>query len=231
MTVRPEEKVSFYTHFAGILLAAVGTVVLVMSALESTSLLFVSIVYGLCAIFLFSASSLYHAFKKQENEVSFWRKMDHLAIFFMIAGTYTPVCYAYLEGGWFWSIMGVQWGLVLAGLFLKLFYMNAPRALTAGVYLMMGWVAVVPAHKLVGAMPGDALAWLALGGAAYTTGAIIYAIKRPRLVPGVFGFHELFHVFILLGGFFHYMLVYTAVTVGSPAMVRVQAALIQLPVR
>ncbi|TAL36813.1 MAG: hemolysin III family protein [Spirochaetes bacterium] len=207
-----KERVSVYTHLAGVALAVAGTVFLAFTTRKSASLLGVSLIYGFSAIFLFSASSLYHAFKREEDEVSFWRKLDHLAIFFMIAGTYTPVCYAYLDGGWRWSIIGVQWALVLAGLFMKLFYLNAPRWLTAGVYVIMGWIAIIPVHRLYGIMPADALLYLALGGAAYTSGAIIYAIERPRLLPGVFSFHELFHVLILLGGFFHFLLVYVAMT-------------------
>ncbi|MDK2821520.1 MAG: hemolysin [Clostridia bacterium] len=178
---------------------------------ESTFKIVISTVYGGSVIFLFLASSLYHAFKKEENEISNWRKLDHVAIFFMIAGTYTPICYVYLTGYWKWSIIILQWTLVFGGIFFKFFYLNAPRYLYTVIYLLMGWVGIVPIKQLLMTMSNNEVLFLFLGGLSFTIGAIFYVIKKPRLKPG-FGFHEIFHFFILLGGFFHYLLVYTAIT-------------------
>ncbi|MFW6288119.1 MAG: PAQR family membrane homeostasis protein TrhA, partial [bacterium] len=97
--IKVEEKVSFYTHFLGVLMTIVGIIVLLVISDEINQIV-ISLIYGISVIILFSSSSLYHAFKKEEDEISFWRKLDHFAIFIMIAGTYTPVCYFYLTGYW-----------------------------------------------------------------------------------------------------------------------------------
>lgn len=175
-----------------------------------TTKIIISTVYGSSVIFLFLASSLYHYFKKEENEISTWRKLDHIAIFIMIAGTYTPICFIYLTGYWRWSIIIIQWTLVFGGIFFKFFYLNAPRYLYTVLYLLMGWLIIVQIRQLLISMPTSSVLLLFFGGLAYTIGAIFYIIKKPKLRPG-FGFHEIFHFFILLGAFFHYLLVYNGV--------------------
>ena len=112
MSIKKQESFNFYSHLAGAIAAAVGTVFLVLVARYSASALITALIYGVSMVFLFLASTLYHAFKKEENEKSFWRRMDRLAIFCMIAGTFTPICYMYLNGTWRWSILAIQWGLV-----------------------------------------------------------------------------------------------------------------------
>ncbi len=176
----------------------------------SVSKIVVSLIYGFSVMFLFSASSLYHAFKREENEISFWRKLDHIAIFFMIGGTYTPISYIYLSGYWRWTVILVQWILVLAGFFFKIFRLHTPRYVYTTIYLMMGWIGLVPIREFLVTMPKNAIVFLFAGGVSFTVGTIFYIIKKPMLKPG-FGFHEIFHFFILLGGFFHYLLVYTAI--------------------
>jgi len=125
-------------------------------------------------------------------------------IFILIAGTYTPVCLIPLRGGWGWSLFGIVWGFAIAGVFIKLYWMNAPRWLYTGIYLVMGWMVIVAIYPLIKVLPTGALAWLAAGGLFYTVGAVIYAIKRPNLVPGVFGFHEIWHLFVMAGSFSHW---------------------------
>ena len=147
--------------------------------------------------------------KQNENEISIWRKLDHIAIFFMIAGTYTPVCYVYLSGYWKWSVIIIQWALVITGLFLKFFYLKAPRYFSTIIYLLMGWIGIVAIKEFLITMPPNAVFYLFAGGISFTVGAIFYAIKKPVFGSGL-GFHEIFHLFVLLGGVFHYLLVYTA---------------------
>lgn len=211
MQIKKQERVSFYTHFIGIFASIAGTMIL-LSVTSSIQEKLVSLIYGFSIIFLFSASSLYHALKQKENETSIWRKLDHLAIFFMIAGTYTPVTYVYLEGAWFWSIISIQWGLVLFGVFFKFCFIKAPRILYTLIYLAMGWMAIIPINKFLNGMTLEIELYLFTGAASFTIGAIIYALKKPTILPGVFGFHELFHLFILLGGILHYLMVYGAIT-------------------
>ncbi len=209
MTIR--EPFSSLSHFAGAAAALVGTVVLAVITRGDAGALFTSLVYGLSATLLFTASGIYHATKTVENSTSALRKLDQSAIFVMIAGTYTPVAYVYLSGAWAWGIVAVQWGLVLMGITLTLFWITRPRVITVALYLAMGWVAVAAVKELLRTMPPRALVLLLAGGIAYTAGAVIYAIKKPDPLPGRFGFHEIFHVFILLGAGLHYFLVLDAV--------------------
>jgi hemolysin III len=208
MKIRTQESFNFYSHLAGVIAAVVGTVFLALVANYSTSALITALIYGSSVVFLFSASSFYHAFKKEENELSFWRRMDRLAIFCMIAGTYTPICYLYLEGPWRWSMMAIQWGLVGFGLVSQLFFPRAPRVLYALVYLTMGWIAIIPMKQMLAHMNSLQTVLLFAGGLFFTLGGLIYATKKPRLVPGIFSFHELFHIMILIGGVLHYAMIY-----------------------
>lgn len=209
MNINTREIFNVYSHLTGVAAAAVGTVFLIAAASYSLPALITALIYGLSVIFLFSASSFYHAFKKAENEVSFWRRMDRLAIFFMIAGTYTPICYLCLDGAWRWSMIAVQWGLVGFGLVSQLFFPRAPRVIYAAIYLAMGWLAVIPLKYMLARMTLVQELLLFAGGVSFTLGGLIYATKKPRLFPGVFGFHELFHIMVLVGWGFHYAMIYT----------------------
>jgi hemolysin III len=208
MGIRTQETFNFYSHLAGVLLSVAGMIFLFRVAGASAPATITALIYGMSVVFLFSASSLYHAFKKEENEVSFWRRMDRLAIFFMIAGTYTPICYFCLDGTWRWTMIGLQWGLVGFGVCSQIFFPKAPRSLYAAIYLIMGWLAVFPMRQILTNMSLSQKVLLFAGGIAFTTGGLIYAVKRPRLVPGVFSFHELFHIMVLVGGSLHYAMIY-----------------------
>lgn len=213
--VKSQEAFNFYSHLLGMLAAIVGTVFLVSNATGSLSLVFTAIVYGLSVTFLFLASSLYHAFKSQENELSFWRKMDRFAIFIMIAGSYTPVCYFFLDENWRLPMISIQWGLVGFGLFSQIFFPRAPGYLYAIIFLTMGWLLAFPMQQVLSNMTTMQAYLLMIGGIAFTAGAIFYAIKRPLMMPGIFSFHELFHVMVLIGGSCHYALIYSAFSMQS----------------
>jgi hemolysin III len=207
---RPE-YFSFFSHVAGILGGFAGLLLLIVKSWGHSDLVIVSLVYGLATCCLFTFSALYHANKKTENATNVWRKLDHIAIFFMIAGTYTPICYIYLAGTWRWSMILVSWGFVIAGIMLKVFFIKAPRILSTMLYLLMGWLGVAPLRELWRDMPHLSFFLILGGGIAYSIGAIIYALKRPNPLPGVFGFHEIFHIMILLGASLHYIPVFLAV--------------------
>lgn len=208
--VRSQEAFNFYSHLAGMAAAAIGTFFLVLRAADSHSLLIPALVYGLSTVFLFLASSLYHAFKQQDNEVSFWRRMDRFAIFVMIAGSYTPVCYLFLPEQWRLPMIALQWGLVGFGVLTQIFFPRAPRALFAVIYLVMGWLVMLPINSLLHAMTPLQQNLLFFGGASFTLGALFYALKRPLILPGIFSFHELFHVMVLIGAGCHYAMIYNA---------------------
>ena len=208
MPIRKQESFNFYSHLAGAIAALIGTVFLVLVADYSASGLVTALIYGISVVFLFSASSLYHAFKKKENELSFWRRMDRLAIFFMIAGTFTPVCYFYLDGPYKWSMIAFQWSLVGVGLISQIFFPRAPRTLYAVIYLFMGWSGIFTIKQMLSNMSISQSVLMLSGAAAFTIGGIIYAIKKPKMIPGIFSFHELFHIMVLIGGVLHYAMIY-----------------------
>jgi len=207
MKIPESEKISAYTHGGTVPVMIIGTVILLIISAGNPAAQIVSLIYGLSGIFLFSASFLYHSQKVVENDETFWRKLDHSAIFFLIAGTYTPMCFLYLEGKMKWGILIAQWSLVLFGTVFKLFFINAPRVIGTLIYLLMGWIIVIPISTLIHTMPHTALILLASGGISYTVGAIIYALKKPNPVPDFFGFHEIFHIFIIGGAMLHLMMV------------------------
>ena len=130
-----------------------------------------------------------------------------LPFFFLIAGTYTPICFLYLQGRMMWGILIAQWSLVILGTVFKLFFLNAPRVIGTSIYLLMGWIVIIPISTLIHTMPQMALIYLGAGGISYTIGAVIYALKKPNPFPGYFGFHEIFHLFIVGGAMLHLMMV------------------------
>lgn len=210
MVLLKEEKVSAYTHGALIPVMAAGTIVLMILAGRNLSLLIVSLVYGLSAITLFTASFLYHSKKRYPDEKSVWRRLDHSAIYILIAGTYTPMCFLYLDGWMMKGILIAQWSLVLTGIFIS-FFSNAPRVLKTSIYLLMGWVVVIPFKSLIQAMPPVIIALLVAGGVSYTLGAVIYALKKPNPLPPYMGFHEIFHICVMAGAGFHLAMIITGV--------------------
>ena len=162
---------------------------------------------------LYVASTCYHLIPYGEKRTPRLRVFDHIMIFFMIAGTYTPICLIPIRGPWGWSLFGVVWGLALAGLVLKLFWMNAPRFLSTGTYSPHG---VAGRHRRVpaGADAATRRSGLAPGGGACSTpsGASSTPLSDPTPWPGWFGFHEIFHIFVMLGTFSHFWVMYRYVT-------------------
>jgi hemolysin III len=209
--VQKSDRINFYSHLTGILAMLAGYIVLLCKSAGSVQSIVLSTIYSLCAIFIFTCSSIYHGQKREEDLYNPWRRLDHIAIFFMIAGTYTPICYVYLDVYWRWSIIGAQWMLVLLGLFFKIFYIQGPRWLTVLIYVLMGWMVIIPLYQLLATMPAISLWLLLAGGVAYTIGGLIYALKKPNPAPGLFGFHEIFHLLILLGAALHYFIIYIAI--------------------
>lgn len=207
MNISDTEKISAYTHGGTVPVMVMGTVMLLIISSGHFGGQAVSLIYGLSGVFLFSSSFVYHWRKQRENDNSLWRKLDHTAIFFLIAGTYTPLCFLYLEGQMKWGILIAQWSLVLIGTIYKFLFINASRVIGTLIYLLMGWIVLIPIFSLIHSMPQPALYLLGGGGISYTTGAIIYACKSPDPFPGYFGFHEIFHIFITCGALLHLLMI------------------------
>jgi hemolysin III len=203
------EPVNAVSHMAGSLASIAGlTLMVVMAAIEADAWHVVSFaVFGATLVFMYTASFLYHGLKLSPKTLAIFRRIDHIMIFLVIAGSYTPLCLVPLRGPWGWSLFGTIWGVALAGIVLKLFWMNLPRWISTLIYLGMGWLCVVAVYPLTQILDPAPLAWLALGGLFYSIGAVVYTFKKPDPFPTVFGFHEIWHICVLLGSACHVWLV------------------------
>ena len=201
--MRIREPVNGVSHLIGLLLAAAGTILLLRLARgPGQSLAFA--IYGATLILLYSASTLYHSLPLSERPLRALRTLDHIAIYFLIAGTYTPVALVTLDGTLGWTILAAVWLIALAGIPFKLFFLDAPVWLSTATYLGMGYLDLVAVVPIVRAVSYEGLAWLIAGGIAYTVGAVIYARERPDPFPGRFGHHEIWHLLVLTGSGCHY---------------------------
>lgn len=207
MTSKLREPVNALTHLIAAFAALIGTIYLLIMG-RGTPLKEISfLIYGTSLILMFSASGVYHLVIADTGILKRLRKLDHSAIYLLIAGTYTPICLYFFQGFWQWGMVTLIWILAVAGVIVKLFIIKAPRWVTAGVYLVMGWTAVMAVKEILDKMPAAAITWMVAGGLFYTVGAIIYITKKLDFIPGVFGFHEIWHIFVILGALSHFILI------------------------
>ena len=204
------EPVNSLTHGLGAVGSLVGLILLLVEAFSRGSVnhIIAFSMFGLSMILLYTASSLYHALPVKEKTLLLLQKLDHAMIYVLIAGTYTPICLLALEGTWKWGLFITIWTLALVGIIKKFLWMGAPRWLSTTFYLAMGWLAVIIFPSLMERLPLAFLIWIAVGGLAYTVGAIIYGIKKPNPIPNWFGHHEIWHLFVLAGTFSHFWAIY-----------------------
>jgi hemolysin III len=215
--MRPEgrlklrEPFSSVSHLAGAGLFVAGLIVLIVLSHGQAGYVVSFLVYGLCAIALYSASGIYHSSHKAPELL---QRLDHMAIYLMIAGTYTPVCVVGLPKPEGWWVLGAEWGMAAIGLFANLALKGGPHWLRIVLYLGMGWLAVSVWADLGRVLTPAGLGWLVAGGLVYTIGTAVYASERPKLWPGVFGAHDLWHVFVLAASACHYMVMLILATKG-----------------
>ena len=205
------EPVNGLTHFFSALAAIVGLGVLLFTGRGNPGKEVSLAIYGVSVIVLFAASAAYHMVKAKPHVIEILRKCDHAAIYLLIAGSYTPICYNMFTGFWKWGLLAIVWCFALIGIGIKMFIIQSPRWASAGIYLCMGWLAIFALNEMLTTLPPGALIWLAAGGIIYTLGAIVYAAKLFNFVPGTFGFHEVWHVFVILGALAHYIAILTYV--------------------
>ena len=189
-----KDPVSGFSHLLGAIASIVGLVFLIIWAAkygEGAWDVVSFTIFGVSMFLLYVCSANYHLFNVGEKATRVLRKLDHIMIYILIAGTYTPICLGPLRGGWGWSIFGVVWGIALLGVFLTIFYLKAPRWITTGLYLAMGWLVVIATYPMIVTFSQAgmlySLWWLLAGGLLYTIGAIIYALKWPPLKNKYFG--------------------------------------------
>lgn len=202
------EPVNGLTHAAGALLsvAALPTLIVPAATAGKNTHVVAFSVYGTSLVLLYAASALYHLLRVSERTVAVLRRIDHVMIYVLIAGTYTPVCMIVLPDAWGRMMLVGIWILAAIGFVFTILWIHAPRWLSTTLYVAMGWSVVAAAAPLVQALSPEGVFWLAAGGAFYTAGAVMYALKKPDPVPGWFGFHEIWHLFVLAGSFCHFMM-------------------------
>ena len=213
MQIKIRDPVSALTHFSWAILAIPVTILLVVFAANYASVQHVVsfAIFGMSMVLLYTASTVYHLFDVSDRVRLILKKIDHMMIFVLIAGTYTPMCLVILRGAWGVSVLATVWGIALVGILLKAFWHNMPRVFSTIIYIAMGWVVVFAIVPLNRALPVGGMVLLVSGGLVYTLGGVIYAIKWPRLNFKFFNFHDLFHIFVMGGTALHVVLMFVYV--------------------
>jgi hemolysin III len=201
------EPVNGLTHLAGALLAFGGLVSLLIAGWSTPAKIISLAVYGFSLSAMFSASAAYHLASASDQVILVLRKLDHAAIYLLIAGTYTPFCINAFTGFWKTGLLSIIWSLAGIGITVKIFVIRAPRWVTAGIYILMGWLCIAALGEMLAVLPTWVLTWLLIGGVTYTLGAVVYITKIFNFVPGVFGFHEVWHIFVILAAASHFIAV------------------------
>lgn len=195
---RAEEWANSLTHGVGLVLSVIGLGVLLVVAWGEISLVVGCSIFGGTLVFMYAASTLYHGLQHPSLK-RLLRLLDHIAIYLLIAGTYTPFVLLYFDGGWVWTMLCLEWGIALAGIVYKLFFMGRHPIFSTTIYLAMGWLAVVGLDPLLSAAPPGCLLWMAAGGLCYTGGVAFYAWDRLPFN------HAIWHLFVLAGSVCHYL--------------------------
>lgn len=210
------DPVSGLTHLGGALLSVLGIVILLVATvrLKMVGHIFAASIFGLSLLLLYTASALYHLLPLSQRGVAVLRRIDHMMIYVLIAGTYTPLCLVTLQGFWGWTLLATIWAVAMVGFAMKLFWFHAPRWFSTLFYVFMGTIVIAFFPLLTGLLAPAAIGWIAGGGILYIIGAVIYATKLPILnFSKWFGFHEVFHLFVMGGSFCHYWAMYRYILV------------------
>ena len=203
---------SALTHFIAMILAMIAAMPLLMKAVRDSGHLNVSAlaIFILSMIGLYAASTIYHTLDISPQINQMLRKIDHMMIFILIAGTYTPVCMIVLGDKTGWSLLTLVWGIAIVGILINALWITCPKWFSSLIYIAMGWVCVLAITKILNSMPKAGFLWLLAGGVIYTVGGIIYALKLPFFNSRHknFGSHEIFHLFVMGGSICHYVMMY-----------------------
>lgn len=206
---------SAITHFIGMLMAIFAAVPLIIKAAHEPSRIYVIsiIIYAASLILLYAASTTYHTFDKSEKINTILKKIDHMMISVLIAGSYTPICLLVLGGRLGFILLALVWSFAVIGILIKAFWVYCPKWVSSVLYIGMGWTCVLAFTQLLNSMSPAAFGWLLAGGIIYTAGGIIYALKLPifNMKHKYFGSHEIFHLFVMGGSACHFVVMYAFV--------------------
>lgn len=215
MTFKIKDPGSAITHFIGMIMALAAATPLLIKAARTpgyTHVLALTI-FIISMILLYAASTVYHTLDISPRVNQILRKVDHMMIFILIAGTYTPVCMLVLGDRTGWIMLGLVWAIAAVGILINALWITCPKWFSSMGYISMGWVCVLAFGKIIAALPHSAFGWLLTGGIIYTIGGVIYAMKLPVFNHRFryFGSHELFHLFVMGGSLCHYIMMYAFV--------------------
>lgn len=212
MKFKPKDPGSAITHFIGCLMAVLAAIPLIIKAASAPDHvhLVALTIFILSMIALYAASTTYHSLDINDKVNKRLKKMDHMMIFILIAGTYTPVCLIAIRGALGYGMLALIWGIALLGIIFKAFWVTCPKWVSSVLYIGMGWTCLLAFTQILNALPREAFYWLLAGGIIYTVGGVIYALKLPIFNERHknFGSHEIFHLFCMGGSFCHFMLMY-----------------------
>jgi hemolysin III len=215
--VKAKDPGSAITHLIGMLMAVFATMpLLIKAARHPDSIHLISLgIFILSMILLYTASTVYHTFGKTNKVHIRLKKFDHMSIYVLIAGTYTPICLIVLGGRLGLALLALVWSLAIIGIIVTGFWVHCPKWFSAAVYIAMGWTCVLAFTQIINSLSKAAFVWLLAGGIIYTVGGVIYALKLPIFNSRHknFGTHEIFHLFCIGGSFCHFMLMYLYIAV------------------
>ena len=212
MQITIREPGSAITHFIGMMLAVFASTPLLIKAAVSDGFtaFFAMAVFMLSMIALYGASALYHSVTVKDRILKIFRKIDHMMIFVLIAGSYTPVCLIVLGGRLGYTLLAVVWTIAVIGMLVNALWITCPKWFSSVIYIAMGWVCLGVFGQLWNTLPHSAFLWLLAGGIIYTAGGVIYALKLPLFNSRhqYFGSHEIFHLFVMGGSICHFIFMY-----------------------
>ena len=215
MQITIREPGSAITHFIGMMMAVFATVPLLVKAGTTSGIrsFTAMTVFMVSMILLYGASATYHSVNLTGKYLNIFRKLDHMMIFVLIAGSYTPVCLMVLGEEQGYMLLALVWGIALAGMLIKACWITCPKWFSSVIYIAMGWVCVLVFGQLLSNLSTGAFLWLLSGGILYTVGGVIYALKLPLFNSRhkSFGSHEVFHLFVMGGSICHFICMYVYV--------------------
>ena len=215
LTEHIKDPGSAITHFIGMLMAIFAAIPLLIKAAREPSRIYIIAItiYAVSLILLYAASTTYHTFNKSRKVNTILKKIDHMMISVLIAGSYTPICLLVLGGKTGLILLTIVWAFAIAGILIKAFWVFCPKWVSSVLYIGMGWTCVLAFTQLLNSLSPAAFGWLLAGGIIYTVGGVIYALKLPifNSKHKYFGSHEIFHLFVMAGSACHFVVMYTFV--------------------